>query len=91
MKYDVLYQEWVDAQNEKDYSLADSIRDQFERLHAITPFAVGEKLVEGKTFHRMPESVWQKKYGNHGVGEHLERLDSRSGVKMKSLGYKYVL
>jgi len=46
---------------------------------------VGEKLVEGKTFNRMPESVWQKKYGNDVVGEHLVRLDSRSEVKMKSL------
>lgn len=90
MKYDVLYQEWVEAQKSKDYATADKIRASFEKLHAITVFKVGERLEEGVTYERMAESAWQKKYGNPEVGRILQAQDSRSGTKMKSLGYKYL-
>lgn len=88
MKYDVLYQEWLEAKRNKDYDLADSIREQFERYHGLTIFAEGPMPIEGVTVSRMPASKWYKKYDNPKVGEIIAAWDSK--VKMKYPEYTFL-
>jgi hypothetical protein len=75
--YDTLYQQWLQAKCNKDYALADTIRDDFERLHGLTIFAEGDMPIEEVTVKRMKASVWQKKYGNANVGDIIASKDSR--------------
>ena len=79
MGYDVLYQKWLSARKAKQYDLADSIRDQFEKEHGLTIFAEGEMPIEGVTTHRMTAAKWHKKYGKPEVAEAMERNQSKFG------------
>lgn len=79
MKYDVLYQEWLHARLSEDYSLADSLRDKFERLHGLTIFAVGRMPVEGVTTRRMNAAKWYRKYGSANYAKVYERDQSKFG------------
>lgn len=78
--YDALYQEWLGARKLKDYKLADSIRDQFEKEHGLTIFAEGEMPIEGVTVRPMTAAQWHKKYGKPRVAEAMERQQSKFGA-----------
>lgn len=81
--YDTLYQDWLKAKQSGDYSLADTIRSDFERLHGLTIIAEGDMPMEGVTTQRMKASAWHKKYGTAKVGEIIATQDSKVGK-----GYK---
>ena len=86
MKYDVAYQEWLEARRNKNYGLADSIREEFERNHALTIYAEGEMPIIDKTVRRMKTSDWHKKYDNRpGLVQALLDNESRFGDMYKQL------
>lgn len=61
--YDTLYQSWLVAKQEKDYREADRIREEFEYLHGLTIYAVGDVPIENVTVRRMSITQWIRKYG----------------------------
>lgn len=82
MSYDVMYQDWLQAKRNKDYSKADEIRSVFEKEHGLTIFAEGQMPVEGVTVKRMTAADWEKKYGDSEVSEILY---SQGNTAMKYL------
>jgi hypothetical protein len=77
--YDLLYQKWVSAIHEKDYDLADKLREEFERKHGLTIIAVGDMPVEGITTMPLPAFKWQKKYGSPKLAAIIAEQDSKVG------------
>jgi len=84
--YDIAYLKWVDAKQNKDYALADSIRDYIEWKHGITFSGVGEELTirdsnetTKTTAVRMSYYDYLKKYTNatEGLLETISASDSK--------------
>lgn len=75
--YDTLYQEWLAAKRNKDFPLADKLREDFERLHGLTIYAEGDLPIIGVTVRRMLASKYQKKFGNPKVGKIMVDYDSK--------------
>ncbi len=79
MNYDVLYQKWLAAKRSGDYVLADSLREDFERLHGLTIFAEGDMPIEGKTTRYMSARQWHRKYGNQKTADAMAKHESKFG------------
>lgn len=89
MKYDVMYQEWLAAKNNKDFKLADKIREDFERYHGLTIYAEGRMPIEGATVRNMGAAKWHKKYGDPKVGIKIAAQDSFYRTFLSDIGYHY--
>jgi len=73
IKYDLLYQEWLEAKRSGDYTLADQIRDEFEWLHGLTITSEGNEPIEGVTTNRMKLTSWIDKFWDRSKDYYKKR------------------
>lgn len=87
--YDTLYQDWLQAKRNKDYALADTIRDDFERLHGLTIFAEGDMPIEEVTVKRMTQVKWLQKFkpSNHKAIRAQMSSDGKYKSPLLNRGY----